>query len=119
MIDVTPTSSCTSPSAQHVGRALKYGSYCLTGLPLLLKTVLPLTIQRCGPPVTSGSARLRFINTDPEPSEHSNAICSRLSAVGSVRRLRATSAACSSRVMVQLPAGRVAHIVAPETSTLS
>ena len=28
--------------------SLQYGSYCLTGLPLLLRTVLPLAIQRSG-----------------------------------------------------------------------
>ena len=28
--------------------SLKYGSYCLTGLPLLLRMVLPVAIQRSG-----------------------------------------------------------------------
>src|SRR4051794_24479481 len=104
MSGVTPTSSCASPSAQQFGFALKYASYCLTGFPLLLSTVLPLTIQRNGPPVASGSACARVISTVPEPSEHAKAICSGLG--GS---LIVSDAECRSREALHAPAGRSRH----------
>ena len=52
----------------------KNGSYCLTGLPLLLKIVHPLPTQRgatTGPPSTigPGSAWIFFWISRPKPSE--------------------------------------------------
>src|SRR5258707_9008182 len=108
MTGVTPTSSCTSPSAQQLDLALKYGSYCLTALPLLLRTVFPLTIQRNGPPVCSVSAWLRFISTVPMPSEHSKAICRGLG--GSPL---ASDATCCSRTIAHAPDGREPQPVLP------
>src|SRR6266566_8922551 len=108
MSGVTPNSSCTSPSARQLALLLKYGSYGLTGLPLLFSMVLPLTIQLIGPPACSGSAWLRFMSTVPMPSEHSKAICSGLGELGGTR-----DAACCSRAMAQAPAGREAQTVSP------
>src|SRR5262249_37199434 len=55
--------------------SLKNGSYCRTGLPLLLKIVQPLPTQRgltAGPPGTSGpgSAWIFFWISRPKPSEY-------------------------------------------------
>src|SRR4051812_7698264 len=70
MIGVTPV--CTTvASSSKLDVALKNGSYCLTGVPLLLKTVRPVPTQRgtvgvCG----SGSACTLIIATRPNPSEY-------------------------------------------------
>jgi hypothetical protein len=47
-VGVTPTSAAASVGSKRCSKALKWGSYCLTALPLLLRTVLPLAIQRSG-----------------------------------------------------------------------
>ena len=52
--------------------ALKYGSYCLTGLPLLLNKVRPVPTQRGstvpGKPGTSPGSAWTFVNTTrPKP----------------------------------------------------
>ena len=78
---------------------LKAGSYCHTGLPLLLSTVRPFTIQRALPVSGSGSACTFFIKAVPLPSAHSSAICNGFACAASA----ATWLAYLSRTMPHAP----------------
>ena len=70
MIGVTPVCT-TAVSSSKSDVALKNGSYCLTGFPLLLKTVRPVPTQRATVrrERDRGSAWTFFIATRPKPSE--------------------------------------------------
>src|ERR1051325_5247813 len=104
MTDVTPTSI---GSSNRWPDGLKYGSYCLTGFPLLLKIVLPLAIQRIGPCGVSGSACIFLTITLPSPSEYSKEACSGGCSPG------ASWLTCFSRMTAQAHAGCLPQMVLP------
>ena len=73
VIEDTGLTPATAPNSKSCV-TLKNGSYWRTGLPLLLKIVQPLLIQRgvmTGPPGATGpgSAWLFFWTSRPKPSE--------------------------------------------------
>src|SRR5438874_5434668 len=99
MIGETPT-ACGSSKRWPL--AEKYGSYCRTGLPLLLTMVLPLAIQRMVFLAASGSdsALIFLTKVWPAPSEYSTDTSIGIFLSG----VLGASPSCSSRMMLQAPA---------------